>query len=289
MNNKKTSMADHIFNEWTYQTEKQERTKAGANAKISAERLVKNFNMKKSKEKNLKIKEKGKDNLINKLDSCDWTDSKLVSKVINDYIKFSKNHVDERDGSKELIVSFKNFLRRAKIIETKSMIKLIESLIAWKLEISDNPFQPTIEVDPFDYLNKCKIDDELVYRVILAGRYSKLKELWIWKELLEKSFNRFKNFLRNNLENLDYALKWQSCDFTELFWECHLLVTGGLHTFIFDNFSECWELDEEILKLLLKSGYDIMESDYKYFRWIKKENFLNILHERKDKEIEDDE
>lgn len=289
MNNKKTSMADLIFNEWTYQTEKQERTKAEANAKISAERLVKNFNMKKSKEKNLKIKEKGKDNLINKLDSCDWTDSKLVSKVINDYIKFSKNYVEEREGSKELILSFKNFLERAKLIETKSMIKLISSVMAWKLEITDKTYQPTIEVDPFDYLDKCEINDELVYRVILAGRYSDLEKLWIGKDLLEKSFKRFKNFLENNLDDLKYASKWGTPEFDELFWAACFPLSGDLHLFIYDNFSEYWELDEDILNLLLKSGYDIMESDYKYFRWIKKENFLNRLNERKDKEIEDDE
>jgi hypothetical protein len=46
--------------------------------------------------------------------------------VINDYIQFSKNYVNGRVGSKELIVSFKNFLRKAKTIETKSMIKLID-------------------------------------------------------------------------------------------------------------------------------------------------------------------
>lgn len=286
MVDKKTGMDDCTFMEWSGQ-EKNQETEAELRAKNWAKNLVKNLNMKKSTERNLEMKEKSKNSLIKKLDGCDWTDSKRVSSVINHYIKFSKNYVDNREGSKELIQSFKNFLERASIIETRSMIKLISSFNAWKLEVTDNLYDSTIEVSPFDYLDKCEMNDELVYRVIMAGEYGKLKKIWVEKKVLNKSFKHFKNFLRKKLSDLDYALKWESSEFAELFWEVPILsVTWGVVAFIYDNFSECWDLDKDILCLLLDAGYEILEDDYKYFKWIDKKNFMEILNRQ---QLEEDE
>ena len=48
---------------------------------------------------------------------------------------------------------------------------------------------------------------------------------------------------------------------------------------MYDCYSECWELDEEVLRILLEEYFaEISENDYVYFRGIEKQKFLEILH-----------
>lgn len=294
---KKLSMADRIFNEGVLQEQKkakEAKTQAEAKAKAWADNLVENFNKKKSVEQNAQLRENRKNKLLKKIESCDWQDGKQVSKLINDYLDFSKKNVDDSWGfPTDLFESFKWLLDRASTIETKSAIKLIRTYNIW----DDCFFCSTNydSIDPYDYLNKFEMDEELVYRLIMVWKYEELKGLWVNQQILEnankKAFNNFKKLLENKIDEIEFSLEmyglWNS-EIVELMWPIISAATWNVRAFIYDNFSKCRELDEDILCTLLDRDYDIYEDDYIYFKWIKKEDFINILHEYQGTDDEED-
>ncbi len=295
---KKLSMADRILNEGALQGQKkakEAKTLAEAKAKAWADNIVENFNKKKSLEQAAQLKENRKNNLLKKIDSCDWQDSKQVSKLINDYLDFSKKNVDDSWRlPTDLFESFRWLLDRASSIEAKSATKLIRIYNIWNDCFFDGANYDSI--DPYDYINKFEMDEELAFRLIMVWKYEELKNLWVDQQILEnankKAFNNFKKLLKNKIDEIESSLEmygfWDS-EVAELLWPIISTATWNVRAFIYDNFSECWELDKDILCTLLDRDYDIYEDDYIYFKWIKKEDFINTLDEYQGTDDEEDE
>lgn len=292
MTDKKLSMADRIFYEKEIKAAQEKKKNAEIAAETYANSLIESFNKKKIEQQEKEREdeqERERKILIEKLNNCDWNDSKETSKVIEQFLKFfndeSKTIIGDEER-KEIIDAFEWLIDRAKIIEAGCMLDFVKSY-EWNL-------YDCINFETFEKaLDKCEMTEEIIYRLIIQWWYIIFKEHWIdqhpaFKEANARAFERFKTFLEKGCEIDDEDDEEPEFLFFNK-WPIFYWMDTSI---LYDHYSECWELDEEILYLLLNLWADIWadiwEDDYKYFRWIEKWEFMQILHDREEEEVEEE-
>ena len=138
MTDKKLSMADRIFYEKEIKAAQEKKKNAEIAAETYANSLIESFNKKKIEQQEKEREdeqERERKILIEKLNNCDWNDSKETSKVIEQFLKFfndeSKTIIGDEER-KEIIDAFEWLIDRAKIIEAGCMLDFVKSY-EWNL------------------------------------------------------------------------------------------------------------------------------------------------------------
>lgn len=139
---------------------------------------------------------------LTKLKNCDWN----VKKVSSALKKLSEA-IDGGNPNHQMIKEIQDSVKECFDNMDKISSELFQELISLSnayYEVLD-PFEWGIDI--FDYLNKCDMTDDIVYRTILAWRSEALK--WInieetkLKKISKKAFNDLKNgLISDNLQSL---------------------------------------------------------------------------------------
>lgn len=245
-----------------------------AQAKKEVEDLVSAF-----KAYNLERQKKEKEeNLAKKIESCDWKDTKQLLKLLNRAVKI----IQENSGWDAAIHTalrnlLNNLLNNAESIDKEVMKKFLKINLIDFCIFNNDEDSPLIDDRLREALDKCDMDDDLIYNCIMAWHYNFLESLVDedrLKKINKKAYDDFKKYLfSGELRNKNDLVNY---------WPGHRYRDTGrtrVERELFDMFDN-WDFDYEVFDFLMKHDA-FFEKEFheyaRYFTGMSDEEFKNTF------------